>query len=141
MSRWTDIFLAVIAVATLAMAVVQVAALVAAGMVARRIARLADQVERELQPIFGHFNAIARDAARAASLASTQVERADRMLADVAQKIEQTLGSIQTTLAGPAREGRALLSAFRAGLRAIQELRSQARGRRGRPEDEDTLFI
>lgn len=140
MSRSAEVFLGLIAVATLAMAVVHVAVLVAAGILARRLGRLADQVEQELKPIFGHLSAISRDAARATSLAATQVERADRLFADAAQRIEHILNTVQNTVAGPAREGRALLSAFRAGIRAIRELR-HARGRRGQAEDDDALFI
>jgi len=140
-SHWTEIFLGVIAFATLAIAVVHVAVLVAAGMLARRVGRLVDSLEVEMKPIFVHLNAIAGDAARATALATTQVERADKLLADVAQRIEETVASLQTTLLAPAREGRALLSAFRAGLRVILDLRHSARSRRGGAEDEDALFI
>lgn len=140
MSHWAEVFLGVIAVATLATAVVQVVVLVAAGILARRLGRLADQVERELKPIVGHLNAISRDAARAASLAVTQVERADRLFADGAHRIEQILNTVQHTVVAPAREARALLNAFRAGIRAIREPR-HGRARRGRAEDDDALFI
>ena len=141
MNGWTEFFLGVIAVATLATAIAQVAVVIAAGLVARRLTRLVDQVEREVQPVFGHVNAIARDAARAASLAATQVERADRVFADLAQRLEQTFNTIQTTLLTPARESRALLDGFRAALSTIRELRGRARGRQGRADDEDALFI
>lgn len=141
MNPWTEVFLGVIAVATLAIALVHIAVLVAAGMLARRLGRLVDRLEQELKPMFGCLHAIARDTARAAALASTQVERADKLFADLVQKIEQTLTSIQTTLIAPAREGRALLSALGAALRVIRDLRDPARARRSRSEDEDALFI
>ena len=141
MSAWTEVFLGIISVATLAMAVAQVGVIVAAGLLARRISRLADQVEHELKPFFAHLNAIGRDASRAASLAAAQVERADRLLGDVAQKVEQTLTTVQATLVAPAREGRALLSALRAAINVIRGMRGNGRGRQRRGEDEDTLFI
>lgn len=141
MSRWAEVFLGVIAVATLAIAVVHVAVLVAAGILARRLGRLADHVEQELKPIVGHLSAISRDAAKATSLAVTQVERADRLFADAAQRIEHILNTVQNTVVAPAREGRALLIAFRAGIRAIRELRHGQARRRGRTEDDDALFI
>jgi hypothetical protein len=137
----TEIFLGIIAVATLAIAIVQIGIVVAAGLLARRVSRLADQVEREIQPLFAHLNAIGRDASRAAHLATAQVERADKLFSDFAVRIEQTLNTVQRSVGAPAREGRALLSAFRAGLQAIRELRQNARGRQGRGEDEDALFI
>lgn len=141
MSGTVELFLGVIAVATLVMAIVQVALIVAAGVLARRIDRLTHQVERELAPLFAHLNAIGRDASRAAARAADQVERVDRLFADLAAKVEQTLAGLQHTLLGPAREGRALLVAARAALAALRGLRDEARMRKGRGEDEDALFI
>ena len=141
MSRWTDVFLGVIALATLATAIVQIAVIIAAGRVARRVERLANQFEQDVKPLFAHLNAIGRDASRAAALATAQVERADKIFGDVAARIEQVLNGVQATLDTPAREGRALFSAFRAGLQAIRELRQKGRGRQGRGDDEDALFI
>ena len=139
MSVWTDVFLGVIAVATVAMAVVQIGVIVAAGRLARRVDRLADHVERELTPLFTSANAIGRDASRAVSLAAAQVERADRLFADIAAKIEMLVSTLQANLVVPAREGRALMAALRAALAAVKEAR--VRGRHGRAEDEDALFI
>jgi hypothetical protein len=140
-TTWTEILLGVIALATLTIAIVQVGIIVAAGMLARRLGRLTDQVEQEIKPLFGHLNAIGRDAARATALASVQVERADKLFADVAVRIEQTLNVVQSSLGAPAREGRAVISAVRAGWQAVRELRRNARARRRRGEDEDALFI
>ena len=83
MSDWAELFLGVIAAATLVTAITHVGVLVAAGLLARRIRRLTDKIDRELTPFFEHVNAIGRDASRAASLAAAQVERADRLFADV----------------------------------------------------------
>src|SRR5262249_58554071 len=80
-SVWADVFLGIIAVATLAMAIVQIGVIVAAGRLARRVDRLADQVERELKPLFVHANAIGRDAARAVTAATAPVGGAGKVLA------------------------------------------------------------
>ena len=66
MSTWADVCLGIIAVATLAIAIVQIGVVVAAGRLARRIDTLTEQFEREVKPLFGHLNAIGRDASRAA---------------------------------------------------------------------------
>jgi hypothetical protein len=137
---WRDVFLGVIAVATLAMAVAQIGVVVAAGLLARRVGRMVDQLERDVKPLFGHLNAISSDAARAVSLATAQVERADKLFSDVAVRIEQTVNVVQKSIGGPAREGRAMLGAFRAALQAIRELRN-GRPRQGRGDDDDALFI
>jgi hypothetical protein len=140
-SVWSHVFLGVIAAATLAIAIVQIGVLVAAGRLARRVDALADQLEHEMKPLFGHLNAIGRDASRAASLATAQVERADQLFTDVALRIEQALNDLQTTLSTPAREGRALVSAFKAAFQALRDLRSRARSGQPRAEEEDALFI
>jgi hypothetical protein len=137
----SDVFLGVIAVATLAIAIAQIGVMVAAGRLARRVERLAEQLDRDLKPFFEHLNVIGRETSRAASLATAQVERADRLFADVVLRFEQTMNTVQETVSGPAREGRALLSAFRAAFQAIRELRRDGRGRQGRADEEDALFI
>jgi hypothetical protein len=140
-SVWSDVFLGVIAVATMAIAITQIAVIVAAGRMARRVAELVEQFEQDVKPLIGHMNAIGRDAARAATLATAQVERADKMFADFAARVDQTVSSVQESIGGPAREGRALLSAFRAAFQALREMRQAPRSRQGRGEDEDALFI
>jgi hypothetical protein len=135
-----EIFLGVIAVATLAIALAQVGVVIVASLAARRVAKLAETVERDLKPIFSHLDTIGRDASRAAALAAAQVERADKLFAEVAGRAEQAMNTLQTTIEAPAREGRALLSAFRAALQALREMRTAARAR-ARAEDDDALFI
>jgi len=140
-TAWSDVFLGVIAVATLAMAVAQVAVIVVAGRAARRVAEVAEQFQRDVKPLFGHLNAIGHDAARAAALAAVQVERVDQLFTDVVQRFEQTVSTVQATVIGPVREGRALISAFKAAMQAVRELRHNGRPRQGRAEEEDALFI
>jgi hypothetical protein len=138
---WSEVFLGVIAVATLAIAVAQIAVIVVAGRAARRVADVAEQFQRDVKPLFGHLNAIGHDAARAAALAAVQVERVDRLFTDVVQRFEQTVSTVQATVIGPVREGRALVSAFKAAMQAVRELRQSGRPRQGRAEEEDALFI
>ena len=141
MTERTELFLGIIAVATLLMAIVQAGVVFAAAILVRRVSRLTDQVEQEMRPLIGHLNSIGRDASRAAALAATQVERADQLFADVRARTEQTLNTVQTTIETPLREGRALLNAFRAGLDAIgARRRPPARGPEPHKDDE-TLFI
>jgi len=138
-SDWDELFLGVIAAATLVMAIAQVGVLVAAGLLARRIERLTDKIDRELTPFFEHVNAIGRDASRAAALAAAQVERADRLFADVVQRVDRLMNTVQTAVGGTAREGAAIMAGFRAALTVIRDMR--ARRARARAEDEDGLFI
>ncbi len=139
-SGWSEVFLGVIAVATLIMAIVQIGVIVAATRVARRVEQLVDRVDREMKPLFGNLNTISAEAARAASLATAQVERADKLFADVAARVNQAMNEVQASLGTPAREGRAIISGFKAALQALRDLRA-GRSRHSRADDEDALFI
>jgi hypothetical protein len=139
-SGWTDVFLGVIAAATLITAILQVGVLVAAGRLVMQLMRLVNRIEHEVKPIFAHLDSIGRDAARAASLAAAQVERADGLFADLAQRVETTMDTVQTAVGMPAREGAAILAGFRAAFSTLRAMRSN-RPRRARGEDEDALFI
>lgn len=125
----------------LAIAIVQVAAIVAIALAARRVSRLAEQLQQDIKPLFTQLNAIASDASRAAALAATQVERIDRLAADACTRVEQTLGVIQTTIESPLREGRAFVNAFRAGLAMLRDFQQARRQKRGAGEEDENLFI
>jgi hypothetical protein len=136
----TNLFLGIIAVAVLVMAIIQVAAIVFAMSAARRIGQVADRLERDLRPVVSNLQAITSEAARATSLAAAQMERADRIFADVSRRAEQVMAAIPSLL-GPAGKGFAFLNGIKAALAAIQELRRSSRRRSAHADDEDALFI
>lgn len=138
MTFWSQVFLGVIALATLTTAIVQVGLLIAASRVARRVEQLAHQFETDLRPTLVHVNAIGRDASRAVALATAQVERADRLFGEISRRVEETVAEVQNTVVGPAREGKAIFSAIKAALSVLHDARRRARQR---AEDEDALFI
>jgi hypothetical protein len=139
--NWGTVFLGIIAVATLATAVVQILWVITAGRIIQRLDRLAGQVEHDLAPLLASLNAIGQDAARAASLATAQVERVDRLFGEVAQRLEATLGVIQTAVSAPAREGAALMVGVRATLDALRRSIANRPPRSRSGDDEDALFI
>jgi signal transduction histidine kinase len=133
-----EFFLGVIAVATLSTSILQIGVLVAAGLLVRRIQKLVERVDQELKPIFESVQAIARDAARATSLAAAQVERLDRAVADVVSRLDRALNAIQGFVEGPLSES----AGWFAGIRSIFSLLREFRGKRSsRGDDEDALFI
>src|SRR5262245_65590864 len=91
------------------MAVIQVAAIVFAMSAARRIGQVADRLERNLNPVVSNLQTITSEAARMTTLAAAQVERADRMFADLAHRAEQMMAAVPTLL-GPAGKGLAFLT-------------------------------
>jgi uncharacterized protein YoxC len=134
-----EAFLGIIAIATLATALIQIGALVAIALLARRLERVVARVEREVRPIAAHLDRLGQDATKLSALAVTQVERVDVLFADVADRVEQTVGSVQSAVSGPVREGAAVMAAFRAVLNALKNPRP--RRSRGRGDEEDALFI
>jgi predicted PurR-regulated permease PerM len=134
-----EFFLGVIAVATLSTAIVQISVLVAAGLLFRRIQKLVDHIETELKPVFESVQAIARDAARATSLAAAQVERVDRAMTDLVERLERALNTIQGFMSGPFTSGMGWFNIARTFFNLVRGLRSDRRRSRG--DEEDALFI
>ena len=141
MSDLAEIFLGVIALATLVMASIQVAFIVFGWMVARRLTRMLAQLEHDLRPLTESVNSMARDAARATSLAAAQAERVDRLLTEVTERIEQTAAALQSSILRPLRDGAAVMAGVRAALDVFRDFTRRSNSPRGRSEDEDALFI
>lgn len=150
MSDWSSVWLAVIAVSTLVMAVVQVGAILAGARAARRIESTMGRVEADLKPILEQAHkvleqglTVSTEAARMSQLATAQVERVDQVFTDLSRRIDQTAAVIQQSLVAPAKEGAALVSALRSTFAALRGLRG-GNGRSGPPrgvEEDDALFI
>jgi hypothetical protein len=140
-SFWAEVFLGIIAFATLTMAVIQVAAIVYGWSVARRLNRLLSQIEQEMRLFSQNLNAIARDASRISSLALGQVERLDRLLTDVTTRLEEAATAMQNAVVKPLREGAAMMAGIRAVIEVFRDLPRRSGGSRPRAEEEETLFI
>ena len=126
MTTWALIFLGLIAAATLTTAVAQVAVLVAAARMARRVEQLVERIERDVHPTLQHVYAIGRDTQRAVALATAQIERVDQLFDDLTHVIQSTVTGLQAAVAAPAREGKAFLTAMICGSNAISEIGSKS---------------
>ena len=137
------LLLGVIAVATLVMALVQIGMIIYGARLARRVNRLVDVVERDIQPMVERVNSISTDAARATSLAVAQIERADQVFAQLAGRLDDLMGLAQDALVEPVRQGVALLQGLRAGLAALRGVSETgtARPAESAAEDDEALFI
>jgi hypothetical protein len=137
-NTWATVFLGIIALATLVTAILQVVVLVAAALLFKRVGRFVDVIEKDVRPIIANVGGIARDAARVASLAAAQVERADQMLSGTVRRLEDLLAHIQALVASTLRDGNALMMGIRAVMAAIRAFQGR---RRRRGEDDEALFI
>jgi hypothetical protein len=140
-----EILLAVIAAAVSVMALIQAVAIVAGMRLARKVDEIGREIDSEIKPLIAHLTAMSSEAARAASLAAGQVELVDTLFRDLTRRVEQTLAGGQRLLAGPARDGMAVVAGIKAAVSALKGLREAARRRsaaRGvSADDDESLFI
>ena len=143
MTDWQLVFLGVMAVSLLVMAIIQVGAIIALLKVGKKSIEAIEDVRRELKPLMEKVNRIADDASRASSLAVIQVERVDRFMASTSNRVADTLGILQTAVAGPASKAAGLVAAVRAGMQVFQYLqqRRQRRSSSHAREEDDALFV
>jgi hypothetical protein len=147
-SQTGEAFLGIIAFAVMMMAVIQVAAIVVAIVagfrLAKRVDQLAKQLDNEVKPLLANLTALSSEAARAASLATRQVERIDRVFGEMVERVDQTLAVAQEFVTGPARQGMAIVAGVRAVVDALRGFREASRRRqagRHTVDDEESLFI
>ncbi len=140
MNDWNPIFLGVIALATLIMALIQVGAIVFVARLGRQMQQLATTVQQDIRPLIARANAIAEEASKTAALATAQAQKIDRLVTDLTRRADETTAIVQQAIIAPAREGLALVAAFKAGMGALRSMRD-ARARSAGVEDEDALFI
>ena len=80
-----------------------------------------------MAPLVANLHTIGAEAARASALATAQVERADRLFADVSAKVEETTSVVQQAIMAPAREGLAVMAGLRAALTSLRDARQARR--------------
>jgi hypothetical protein len=138
---WSTVFLAVIATATLVMALIQVGAIIAALRLAKQAQQVITSVQQDVKPLIARANAIAEEASRTVALATAQAQKVDRLVTDLSVRVEQTAAVLQDAIVTPAREGLAILAAIRAGVGVLRGLRDTDPRSRRTAEEEDPLFI
>ena len=144
----SELFLGIIALATLVMALIQVGAIVAVvrlGRQARQTIASAQQaiaaVQRDVRPIIERATVVADEASRTAAIATAQAQKLDTLVTDLSVRVDHTAAVVQDAIVTPAREGIAIVAALKAGLGALRGYRD-LRPRHGRTaEEEDPLFI
>lgn len=144
MTDTAELFLGVIAVAVLVMALIQVGAVIAGFRLAKRVDRMADQLERDVKPLLANLTTVSSEAARAATMAAAQVERFDKVFTELTQRVDHTLAAAQEFVTGPARQGMAVMTGVKAMIDAFRGIREASRRRTAsRPavDDEESLFI
>jgi len=138
-STTAEVLLGLIAVATLAMAAVQVGLVIVAVRLARQVQDLRASLDGEIRPLILNLSAASNNVVRVTELAVMQVQRVDRLFGDLAHRVDDATRLVQSTLLAPLREGRALLAAVGAALGAMRDMRPIRE--EPLPADDDPLFI
>lgn len=140
-SGWSEVFLGVIALGTLIMALIQVGAIIAALRLAKQAQQTMASVQQEVRPLLARANAVVDEASRTVALATAQAQKVDRVVTDLARRVDETAAVLQEAIITPAREGMAIVAAIRAGLGALRGFRDVRPGHRRPTDEEDPLFI
>ena len=135
MSDWQTVWFAVMALAMVTIAAVQVAVAVNLVRATREIAKTAVDLRQGLQPLIAKVNRIADDAARGTALAVAQVERIDRLVGTATERIDETLTAVRSAIVEPLRQGSAIVTLLKSVIAAFR------RPARRDAEDEDPLFV
>jgi len=138
---WSDLFLGVIAAATLVMALVQVGAVIAALRLTRQAQETIQSVHQDVKPLLARAQAIADEASRTVALATAQAQKIDRLMTDLSQRVDETTVVLQEAIITPAREGLAIVAAVKAALTALRGMRELGTRNGRHAEEEDPLFI
>jgi len=81
------------------------------------------------------------DAARTASIASAQAQRAEQLIGDLTARVNSTVAVVEETVMGPAREAYAVVQGLLAAFGAFRQSAPAAGRRPVSTEEEDSLFI
>ena len=138
---WSELFLGIIALATLMMALLQLGAIVAVGRLAREAQKTLASVQQDVKPLVSRVSAIADEASKTATIATAQAEKIDQLVTDLTRRIEETSIVVQQAVVTPAREGIAIVAALKAALGAVRGLHGMRPGQSRHAEEEDPLFI
>jgi hypothetical protein len=115
-------FLAILAISTLILAVVQAAVVIAGFVLARRFTDAVSKMEKATLPLLSRVDAMAVEGLALESVPD-QLGRVERATSDVMSRIDQTAQRVQSYVLTPARQGVALL----AGARAVMQVFRRSR--------------
>jgi hypothetical protein len=117
----TEVFLGVIAVATLVMALIQVCLVIAGIIALKRMHEMLVRIENAAKPVLAHVDDLVLDATASVAAARVQIDRVEQQAVQVLKRTEQAVQRVQDYLVAPAREGMALAAGARALFGAFRE--------------------
>jgi len=117
----SEVFLGVIAVATLVMALIQLCVLVAGIIAVKRLHEVLVRVEASVHPVLAHVDDLVVDATASIAAVRVQIDRVEQQAVNVLRRTDQAVQRVQDYVVTPAREGMALAAGARAVFGAFRE--------------------
>jgi ElaB/YqjD/DUF883 family membrane-anchored ribosome-binding protein len=117
----SEVFLGVIAVATLVMALVQLGVLVAGIVAVKRLNETLVRVEESVKPVLAHVDDLVVDATASVAAVRVQLDRVEQQAVQVLKRTDQAVQRVQDYLVAPARQGIAMAAGARAVFGALRE--------------------
>src|SRR5262245_50957852 len=119
----SEVFLGVIAAATLIMALVQLGVVIAGIVAFKRMNEVIARVEESARPMLAHVDELVVDATESLAAVRAQLDRVERQTMHLLTSTDQAVNRVQNYLLAPAKQGialaagaRALFGAFRGPL-------------------------
>jgi ABC-type transporter Mla subunit MlaD len=129
MSTWGEVFLGIIAVATLLTGVFHLGLTIATLRMMKRMNQLTDRVEDAIQPTVARLDKFVDQAAHFVGRANTQLERAEVMFDDIGEQASRVSSTLRSFVTMPKRESSALAAGARAAFSTLTHGRPAADGR------------
>ena len=128
MSIWGEVFLGIIALATLITGIFHLGLTIAAIRMMKRMNQLTDRVEDAIQPTVARLDAFVDQAAHVVARASTQLHRAEVVFDDIGEQASRVSSTLRTLVTMPKRESAALAAGARAALTMLTKGRPATNG-------------
>jgi hypothetical protein len=117
----SEVFLGVIAIATLVMALIQVCLVIAGIIALKRMQDMLVRFEDTVKPVLAHVDDLVMDATASVAAVRVQIDRVEQQAVQVLKRTDQAVKHVHDYLVAPAREGMALAAGARALFGAFRE--------------------
>jgi hypothetical protein len=116
----SDVYLGVIAAATVLMAVVQIGVLIAGIIAVKRMHEVLVRVEDSVRPVLAHVDELVVDTTESIAAVRAQLDRVERQTLHVLTRTDEAVQRVHTYLVAPAREAIALAAGARTLIGALR---------------------
>ncbi len=133
METWGVAFLGLIALCSLTQTIFLVRLAQEGRRVARRVDEIQERIDREIRPSIENLTRFTRNLGEVSEIVVLQMRRVDALLADTAEKIQDTTSALRTAVVkplGPILDVAAFFKGLQRGFSVYQQLRGFERGPR-----------